>query len=332
MRLRKKYAVYGAFTLLMTFLLGEFFARGYFGLGTPPLFISHPTIEYLYQPNQDVNRFGRRFITNEYGMRSDSFARKKGGNETRIMVFGDSVVNGASQTGNDNLATTLLARELSDVSDETIVVGNISAGSWGPGNWLAYAKEYGFFDADIIVLVTSSHDSIDNPLFHSLDPITHPTKRPLSALVEGTVRYLPRYLLMNWSKIRTRNILEEQESLFKPETESDVSQGLNKEVVKGLSDLKIFLELAKEQAKYVVVFQFWGQAELNKKAADPGNKFIRQVTNQLGIDTISLQPYFQRSLDAGRNPYQDNYHPNDIGQHMISEAIYKTLISRPVVK
>ena len=49
---------------------GEWFARSVLGLGDPPLSITHPRIEYLYVPNQDVQRFGKRFLVNDYSMRS----------------------------------------------------------------------------------------------------------------------------------------------------------------------------------------------------------------------------------------------------------------------
>ena len=49
---------------------GEWFARSVLGLGDPPLSITHPRIEYLYAPNQDVQRFGKRFLVNDYSMRS----------------------------------------------------------------------------------------------------------------------------------------------------------------------------------------------------------------------------------------------------------------------
>ena len=174
---------------------GELIARYALGLGNPPLSTSHETIEYLYQPNQDVSRFGNRFLVNQYGMRSETFPpEKQSSAETRIMVFGDSVINGGNLTDHSNLATTLLQNELSQSSSNPVIVGNISAGSWGPGNWLAYAKEYGFFEADIVVLQISSHDWKDNPKFKPLNPNTHPQDQPISAVTEGITRYLPRYL------------------------------------------------------------------------------------------------------------------------------------------
>lgn len=75
-------------------VLGELFARFYLGLGDPPLSVAHPTIEYMFKPNQDVYRFGNRQLYNRYGMRSPYFDREKSDDELRILVIGDSVVNG----------------------------------------------------------------------------------------------------------------------------------------------------------------------------------------------------------------------------------------------
>ncbi|MCC6134828.1 MAG: hypothetical protein IT491_05555 [Gammaproteobacteria bacterium] len=173
---------------------GELFARYVLGLGDPPLSLAHDQIEYLFKPNQDVMRFGHRIIINAYGMRTENFPKAKPAGEFRVMVFGDSVLNGGNLLDHSTLATTLLSKRLSDALERPVVVGNISAGSWGPGNWLAYAQEYGFFDADIVMLVISSHDYADNPTFAPLNPLTHPQERPWSALWEGVTRYLPRYL------------------------------------------------------------------------------------------------------------------------------------------
>ena len=176
-------------------LAGEWFARSVLGLGDPPLSITHPRIEYLYAPNQDVRRFGKRFLVNDYSMRSAPLAARKGADERRVLVFGDSVVNGGNLTDHQDLATTRLAHDLRPFAGgNKVVVGNVSAGSWGPGNWLAYSQVYGFFEADVVVLVASSHDVTDNPTFVPLAPNTHPTKKPLLALTEGLTCYLPRYL------------------------------------------------------------------------------------------------------------------------------------------
>jgi hypothetical protein len=250
-------------------------------------------------------------------MRSEPFSKKKNSNELRVMVFGDSVVNGGNLTDHDNLATTILKDKLSKILDKNVVVGNISAGSWGPGNWLAYAQEYGFFDADIIVLVISSHDYIDNPTFQPLDKNTHPTTKPISALIEGIERYLPRYI----PKMSKNQNITESNTVSVAETEQFIHE--DKEVKRGLNDLKKFLELAKHYSNTILVFQHYEKSEIISGHPEVGNKFINQTCQKLGIVPISLEPYFLHSIEDGINPYRDNdeIHPNEIGQLLIAEAI-----------
>ena len=302
-------------SVVVAIVTGEIFARFYLGLGTPPLSIKHPTIEYMYKPNQDVYRFGNHFVVNQYGMRSAPFTRNKQKGEFRIMVFGDSVVNGGNLTDRSDLATSLIQKSLANSGYKQLIVGNISAGSWGPGNWLAYAKEYGFFDADIIVLVLSSHDYADNPTFAPLNPNTHPTEQPISALVEGIERYLPRYL----PRSSSIPIVSENDH---PSDSVDKAGG-----ARGIADLKNFLMLAKQQSPIVLVFQHFEYLEIEKHTTSIGYQRIKEACEQLNISPISLEPYFRMSLESGVNPYRDNIHPNQIGQQIISTAIIVNLPS-----
>ncbi|MEF2554099.1 hypothetical protein VQ042_22645 [Aurantimonas sp. A2-1-M11] len=179
--------ILGASLVVAALAGAEAFARFGLGLGTPPLSVAHPTIEYMFAPNQDVDRFGNRVLINEYGMRSEPLPAVKPDGEFRILVVGDSVPNGGNLTDHSELATNIL-------STGGVRVLNASAGSWGPQNMAAYIDEFGLFDADMLVVVLSSHDAGDVPTFAPLDPATHPVERPMSAIAEGVRRYLPRYL------------------------------------------------------------------------------------------------------------------------------------------
>lgn len=299
-------------TVAAVIVVGELFAQYYLGLGTPPLFITHPRIEYMLKPNQDVYRFGNHIIINKFGMRTKPFAVSKADGELRIMVFGDSVLNGGGLTDHAALATTLLQERINIVKQRA-VVGNISAGSWGPGNWLAYAKEYGFFGADIVVLVISSHDYVDTPTFEALNENTHPTKEPASALVEAITRYLPRYL--------------PQFNASGAVNESDRFEEKNGEelALKGLNDLKDFLELAKSNSTNVVVLQHWEKSEIEKGFPKIGYQRILEVCKSASVPCISLEPYFSQSIKSGDNPYRDNIHPNQNGQKLIADALFHSL-------
>jgi lysophospholipase L1-like esterase len=299
----KKYVISSFIVVFISTMVLEAFARYYLGLGTPYLFDVHPRIEYMLKKNQDVYRFGNHIIVNEYGMRSKPFkANNDKNNETRIMVFGDSVVNGGSLTDHSELATTILANEYKKPNGNTIV-GNISAGSWGPGNWLAYAQEYGFFEADVVVLVISSHDYVDNPTYQTLNESTHPTVNPFSAFTEGLVRYLPRYLPNWFSSKKVVGVLED------------------KDKDKGLKDLLSFLKLAQRNAVTVMVLQHWEKDEIARGYANAGNQAIKDICKTIGILPISLEPYFRQFIQNGGDPYRDDIHPNQMGQNLIAKAI-----------
>jgi hypothetical protein len=188
-------------------------------------------------------------------------------------------------------------------------VGNISAGSWGPGNWLAYAQRYGFFDADALVLVVSSGDYADNPLFGPLNPDTHPTRRPLLALGEGITRYLPRFV--PW--LHTASPGGEVDH-FEPVADEQAARI-------GLQALREFLDAARLHVPQVVVLQHWERAEIEQGAAGPGNARIRELAGDLSIRTVSLERWFRRAIDSGKMPYRDNIHPNILGQRLLAEAI-----------
>ena len=284
------------------------FCRFYLGLGTPALSMTHPTIEYLFKPNQEVSRFGNRIFINQYGMRTDNFPPNKEAGELRIMVFGDSVINGGNLTDHSQLATTLVQQKLSKTNGK-VIVGNISAGSWGPGNWLAYAKEYGFFGADVVVLVASSHDYADTPTFEALNKWTHPTGNPLCALYEAIMRYVPRYL-PTWVT-GGENI------------EADAWKGVSEEqrAQEGLRDLREFLVYAKSSKARVIVLQHVERSELESGSLQPGAQRIKEISAAVGVSAITMEPYFRRSLQEGGDPYRDNIHPNQLGQQLIADAL-----------
>ena len=309
MKTRKKKIIIGITATVVLLAASEALSKFYLGLGTPPLYISHPTIEYMLKPNQTLYRFGNQFIVNMYGMRSESFAQEKKNSELRVMVFGDSVVNGGNLSDQKHLATSILKEKLEEGFQKDVVVGNISAGSWGPGNWLAYAQEFGFFDADIVILVISSHDYTDNPTFEPLSKETQPIQKPFSALSEGLFRYLPHYVSM----IKPKNYTQRKKI--------DINETDKAEIIRSLKDLENFLQLAEEQADSVLVYQHWTQAESQNNIAAPGYQIIKQACDKIGIKTLSLSPAFQQAINNESNPYRDHIHPNDVGQELIGDAL-----------
>jgi hypothetical protein len=140
----------------------ELFLRAQYGLGDPPRMMDDPLTEYRYAPDGHYRRRGNAIDINQYSMRSDAFpAKKTTANERRVLVIGDSIVNGGAQSDQRQLATSILQVELRQRLNVPCVVGNVSAGSWGPQNMLGYVRRFGLLDADAVVIVVSSHDAFD---------------------------------------------------------------------------------------------------------------------------------------------------------------------------
>lgn len=127
-----KKAIIIGLVALISLCIGEVFARYYLGLGDPPLVIGDVYMDYIFAPNQKCSRFGNNIFYNNVSMRNDFDIVKKEGRSGKIFIVGDSVVNGGVLTDHKDLATSILQERMK------IQVCNVSAGSWGPGNYAAY--------------------------------------------------------------------------------------------------------------------------------------------------------------------------------------------------
>jgi lysophospholipase L1-like esterase len=298
---------------LTVLVLTEVVCRAVLGLGTPPLYESDAGFEYRLRPNQDVQRFGNHIVVNRWGMRAINFSEHKTHpNELRVMVFGDSVVNGGSQIDQSELSTSLLQTSLQNRLGRLVTVGNISAGSWGPGNWLAYAERFGFFDADVVVLVLGSGDHSDNPAFAPLGA-SHPTQTPTLALQEAVQRYLPRYL-----PEPLRDLLTER-------TASAAELG-PADSARGLADLEQFLRNARVENRTVIVVHHPDRDELDSGVYLDGHAQIRALVQSVSLHFVELSTAFSA---AGPGIYRDNIHHTAQGQRVLAEALFDAVLQVP---
>lgn len=160
--------------LLAALLCAELWLR-VLGRRDHPLFRADARYEYLMLPDQDAH-YGRiRYRTNALGLRSPPVGAKRG---RRVLIIGDSVINGGQQTTQDSLATEKAARATG------IELVNLSAGSWGTDNAMAWIRAHGLLDADALVVVLSSHDAYDRMTFAPVVGVhpSYPAERPLLAL------------------------------------------------------------------------------------------------------------------------------------------------------
>jgi hypothetical protein len=291
--------------LLVTLLAAEAFCRLYLGLGDPPLSVADPEVEYLFAPNQTRHRFGNLVHYNAWSMRSDDFpVHKSQANEFRVMVLGDSVVNGGGQTDQAGTVTAILQNDLSQRLNRPVIVGNISAGSWGPPNMLAYLRRFGLFDADVVAIVLSSHDYADAPTFEPIVGVSmdFPDHKPWCATWEALTRYLPRYIpsLSHGSG---------------PANPSPV-EPMQKDIDWSLKSLAELIDLARLDGATVLVAQHLEAVELPPGQPKVGHQAIALATRKAGV-----QPFDLEGSGATAQLYRDNIHPNAAGQAWIAARI-----------
>lgn len=308
MRSRWLLAFLGLLVLLLA--LAELGARLLLGLGDPVLYVADPEVEYMLRPDQDVKRFGHRIVVNHFGMRSRPIAENKGDErEPRILVMGDSVVNGGNRIDQSELATARLEQQLAATLGRPVWVGNASAGSWGPANQLAWAHRFSFLDADAIVFVLSSHDASDVPTFGPLDPTAQPETKPVSALLEGARNYLPRLLSMNSSQ--SAPSAELQSHLRLPDEAA-------------MQSFRQLVQAAQGTGACVSLVQHATEAELSG-GFGPGHGALQSAAVELGIARLDDADALLEASRRSPNPYQDNIHLNAVGQDVLARVLSRAV-------
>ena len=181
--MKKKYKI--LLFVLLFFAVVEISLRFAFGFCDAILYQTNSDYEYIAQPNQIHKRFGANIRINSYSMRSDNPNSSK----AIILGMGDSILFGGSWTDHDSLATTLFSNETG------MQMLNISCGSWGPDNSVAYLREKGTFGAKAMVLVCSSHDAYDGMTFAPVVGVwpNYPERQYRLAIWELIDRYLIPY-------------------------------------------------------------------------------------------------------------------------------------------
>lgn len=297
-----------SFGILIFLLVSEISLRLFVGLGDPILYIEDDTFEYIYAPNQNVNRLGRNIITNEYSMRSLPVLEN---DSIQILKIGDSIINGGSLTDHDSLSSTLLENKLSAEFNSRIRVLNIGAGSWGPDNAFAYVKKYGSFKAKLIILVFSSHDLYDNMQHEKVvdsDP-SYPSKKPLLALIEVCARYIYPFVKSINSSDKERKIEIAKENANIPIMASMINSGwIN------------FLQYTKKNRIKLLVVLHPTVKEVNMKSYDLKGQKIISMLDSAKIDRIlELDNLPNESL------YRDDIHYNDKGQKFLAAELFPYL-------
>jgi lysophospholipase L1-like esterase len=199
MKLPAKYSI--PIFIAAAFVTLEVTLRLIFALGRPPLSQADPDTGYRFQPNQNILHFGKRIKYNQYSQRSEPIAPEKPLGVVRILMTGDSVLNGGTPIDQAQIISELLKTRLSS-SQRPVEVLNASAGSWGIGNELGYLRKFGIFQSDAVILQIGTHDLTQHTSTSAAVRRNRnsPDRAPLLATEELITRYiLPRLFLLTAS-------------------------------------------------------------------------------------------------------------------------------------
>ncbi|MBL7964349.1 MAG: hypothetical protein JNM31_10965 [Flavobacteriales bacterium] len=283
-RLRK--ALFGTLFLL---LLAELALRAW-GMRRYPLYRTDARYEYFTLPDQDCH-FGRiRYSTNAEGMRSPKVGPKR---RKRVLVVGDSVINGGYQTTQDSLATRRVEREWPDSLGPAPEVINLSAGSWGAGNVAAFLQAHGTFDADLVVAVFSSHDAFDHMTFEPVVGVhpSYPDHKPASAVA---------FLLRKWFYAHFPPAPPTKERILDHGWQALVLQTRAKELP-------------------MVVLLHPERHELAMGAYDDRGRTLRDSLSGWGIPLLPMIGRMDPAL------YTDRIHLNNAGQHQLAVLLTEVI-------
>lgn len=292
-----KWGKISAFIFLFL-LITEIILRFIIGLGNMALYEEHKDYEYFYAPNQDVYRYGNHIRTNEFGMRSKPINKKR---KKTVLEFGDSVLNGGAHVDQDKLATTIEENKLNEKSDDNVQVLNVSAQSWGLSNAFAYLKTHGDFNADLIILVFSSHDLNDNMHFRKVVGVhpAWPNQKPLLALTDAWSGAIWPYI----KKLITGN---GEYSYLNGFDDSKINPGWQD-----------FFNYSLKKNIPLIVFLHASQKELDQGDFNKKGKKIQEICNQNNIRIITDLD----KLGKNRQAFIDDIHMNEEGHQIMADLL-----------
>ena len=287
------------------FVITELGLRLIFGFCDALLYQSSNKYEYIAQPNQSRYRLGVRLLTNSYSQRSEEPDSTK----VKVLGLGDSIIFGGGWMDHDSLATTLFSNETG------MQMLNISCGSWGPDNCVAYLKEKGTFGAKAMVLVCSSHDAYDGMSFVPVVGVwpNYPDKQYKVAIWEAIERYMIPYIK---AKTNTKQYADPDVEVEKRAADRQVIQK-SPYFVKGFDNLKQIAD------SLSIPFWIYLHAELGELKRRRYNDMGQQIILWADSARVTLI----NGIEEGERPemYHDAIHFNERGQRYLARTFEKII-------
>jgi len=301
--------------VLLTILFGvlivvEIGLRIGFGFGSPVLYLGDAEIGYLLAPNQNTRRYGNRIEINQYSMRNAAITPLPSPNTRRVLLLGDSLVNGGWWTDQSQTLSALISQQLQARLGyrENWEILNVAANSWGPPNQLAYLQRFGTFGSEVIVLLINTDDLFTHPPNSGVvgRDRNYPDVKPALALVEVFNRFLKGSEPIPPAK--------------QPQPSDPV--GYNLEKIQQIQAIA-----AQNQADFILAM-----TPLLREVSEPGSRDyeikarqrLTELTQAKNWVYIDFLPLFQETSQP-KTLYRDHIHLSPSGNQLVSEMISQRL-------
>lgn len=284
-------------------ILLEIGLRLLLGLGNPVLYLADREIGYLLAPQQKVRRFGNLIEINQYSLRNSAIEKQRPKDTLRVLLLGDSIVNGGWWTDQQSTISHLLETQLSQ--EVTAEVLNAAANSWGPRNQLAYVQKLGTFEAQYIILLLNTDDLFALAPNSAVVGRDHhyPNRRPPLAIMELLQRFLPQSPVPSVKEPGDR-------------------VGFNLQAIAQIQDLG-----EQNQAQLLL-----GITPLLRETTQSGSRDYEQQARQrlaeflaeAQVPYVDFLPVFQ-ATDSPADLYRDHIHLSLLGNKLVVEKLRELL-------
>lgn len=292
--------------LLVVLIAVEIGLRLGFGLGSPVLYLGDSEIGYLLAPNQKTRRYGNRIEINQYSMRSASITALPTAQTRRVMLLGDSLVNGGWWTDQSQTLSALIGQQLGSPGRAEVL--NVAANSWGPPNQLAYLQRFGLFGSEAVVLLLNTDDLFSQPPNAAVvgRDRNYPNTSPRLALVEVfNRRFKPS---------------EPIPTAEQPQPSDPV--GYNLEKIQSIQAIA-----GQNNANFILAM-----TPLLREVGQPGSRDyeikarqrLMELTRTKNWLYIDFLPLF-KAASQPETLYRDHIHLSSLGNQLVSETISQKL-------
>ncbi|MCB9649932.1 MAG: hypothetical protein H6730_25600 [Deltaproteobacteria bacterium] len=301
--MRARRVALGGLGALILAVLAELVLRFGLGFGDPVLAELDPEIEYMLVPSRDYTRYHNRVSVSPQRMRSDPLPTPAPEGQLRVIVVGDSVVYGNHFLDQAETVAARMQARLTDVMPCEVAVGAMATSSWGPVNQLAFARRFGWFGAQGVVVVTHAQDLADYPTH---DPNLVPYRLSGSALA-----------LIDAARAV-------QERLQNRAARADEAEGPLPFAVRRDRSLAAFGQLlADARAHHAVVAAFYHprrQEQARAPEPDGAQALFTRTATAAGVTLTDLRPAY---VAAGEGLYRDQVHLSARGAEVMAAELAK---------